>query len=816
MRSMGWWSRSISLIIGFIVLLCHIAMAQEEEYDYRYYKLYNTEDESIILLEGRQSSRISNIPSVGSKSEYSLRSLNYTYMGERYSERNIFGGAEVDYTTARLLSQLKFSRSSDEGLGGLCFSSPLYKTKRYSCDDDYTITNLLKVDFMGRRSLGRVTYFGSYKPDYNGVMLNSGWAYRYSARVALGDDLYVKGVYGDIADLAFAATYRDRRTTLHIVALLPYSKRGLSRASVEEVYQLLGDRQYNPLWGMQGGRVRNSREATLLRPEAMLLWDYRLSVATTMSLTLDVSYAKEGVSSLSWYNAPTPIPDNYHYLPSYYSLAADSKAVSDVWLSNDLRYTQVDWEGLYHTNALQSDGHARYAVESRREDVADGGVTASFKTALKGVDVEYGVSLNSQRVHRYKVLEDALGATHIDNIDYFFVDDATHTDGLRNNLRSSDITVSEGDTFGYNYLLMQSRASLFGGIYWSRENLNISLFANLATERYIRKGLYESELFPGAGSWGSSHRVALTPYSMVGTLNYTYENHLLGAALAVEGSAPNVDDLFYNPDHNNRIADNVTLSKSRAVKLAYGYIPNTRVSCGVQLFAISHGDESRVIRYYDDLAGLYSNGLVSGISRVGYGADMHASVRWNSVFSSNFRAVISSYRYAEDAMLKLYANSDNRLLRGSDVALRGLHCGSSELALYGDLSYSYGGWDACISMSWCDGGYVEPAFVSRSESVLSNTISNEERCQLMMQEELPSASSVDLSLSKSIGLSGGQSLDIRIAISNLLGGCWVVRGYETNRLRLLSNGSFLSIRRGADALRYSYPRVLSLSASCWF
>lgn len=68
------------------------AHAQEVEYDYRYHKFYDTEEESLVLVEGRISSRFSDIPVASSLSEYTLRSLNFRYMGERGSERNIFGG----------------------------------------------------------------------------------------------------------------------------------------------------------------------------------------------------------------------------------------------------------------------------------------------------------------------------------------------------------------------------------------------------------------------------------------------------------------------------------------------------------------------------------------------------------------------------------------------------------------------------------------------------------------------------------------------------------------------------------------------------
>ena len=183
---------------------------------------------------------------------------------------------------------------------------------------------------------------------------------------------------------------------------------------------------------------------------------------------------------------------------------------------------------------------------------------------------------------------------------------------------------------------------------------------------------------------------------------------------------------------------------------------------------------------------------------------------------SNFRALISSYRYADNANLNVYADSDNMLIRRSAVALRDLHLGASELALYGDISYSYQGWHACLAVSWCDGGYVEPAFVPRSESLLSCAVSDEERSLLMEQAAMPTAILVDLSVSKNFSFAEGRSLAVSLVINNMLGSSWVTQGYETNRVRILSNGNISSIQKRANTLLYSYPRVLNLSATYYF
>lgn len=805
------------MVVGYISLFISAVSAQEVEYDYRYYKFYKEdEDEILISLEDTISPIVSNPPTIARSSEYALRALNFRDMGERNAERYAVAHRYIDYKAARMLSQLKVRMRVDEGLSGALTSSPLYKTQGYQLGESYYTHDAIGVNISGRGSLGSLSYFGYHKPDYRGVLLDDGWEYSYAARVAFGDDLYIKGVYGDVAELSLRASYSDRRSTLNIIALLPYSRRGLRRASVEEAYTLLGDRGYNPLWGMYQGKVRNSREAKVLRPQVILLWDYRLTAATELSLLVDASYAKEGVTSLGWFDAPTPLPDNYHYLPSYHTLSSDAKPVVDAWLRDDVRYTQVDWEGLYHTNKLQRDGHARYVLESRREDIASGAIEALFSSRLSGVNVEYGVSFDAYNMHRYKVLDDLLGARYINNIDYFLVDDATYSNNLRNNLRDPNIIVKEGDTFGYNYSLSLLRTSLFGRAYWRYRDVDISLKANLASYRYVREGYYEKELYPGFGSYGRGRSIALSPYRVGGVVSYTTGNHLFCASVDIEGRVPEVDDLFYNPDYNSRIVNNPSIAKSGALKVAYGYVPSVKFSYTMHLFATHYRNERDVVRYYDDIAKLYVNGCVEGISRSGYGVDMRCAVGWSRYLSSNFRAVVASYRYADDAMMTLYADSDNRTISHTALSLKGCHWGGSEVALYGDLLFRHSGWQTRLSLSWCDGGYVEPAYIARSQRVLSLVSSAEQRDQLMSQCNLPSATAIDLSLARDIELRGGHSLTLRITAYNLLDIRWAVRGYESNRLRVSSNGGFSSIKRAADAISYSYPRTLRISANLWF
>ena len=811
---MARWARFLLVVLG-VSMLCCGALAQDYDFDYRAYKFYKEEEPMLVSLEDTAMlvlPKAGYVANLARRSESALRALNYRSMGERGTEGYALGRHAIDYTTARMLTQLRVYSEVDRG----DMASALYSTKVFDPNAREYRGHSLRAELSGRGYTGGLSYYMGYKPDYMGVMLNDGWSYRFAVRVAGGDDLYVDGVSATIVDLSCGAKWSDRRSTLNIFAMLPFSQRGLRRASVEECYTLLGDKRYNPLWGIDDGQMRNSRVATILRPEVLVTWDYKVTVSTTMRLSANLYYAAEGVTSLAWFNASTPLPDNYHYLPSYYDYIADAAYVTNAWLANDMRYTQVDWAGMRHTNALQLDGHARYVVESRRERVANGDVVLAFDSKLRGADVSYGVRLGGANYHRYKVLDDLLGATHILDLDYYMADDATYRDGTKNNLLSDNLVVKEGDTFGYDYALRRLRAESFGRVEWECEGLSLALDATVGSECVSRKGHFEKELFRGAGSYGRSQEVVLHPYRFAFAGSYMLDNHTFGASLLVAGESPEMDDLFFNPEYNNRVVADVEIATRRVAKLSYSVVPNSALRFSVLLYASQYKDGVEVVRYYDDLAGLYSNGIVKGVSWFGCGLDMGVEVDWNRMFASNFRAILSSCRYSDNAELSLYSNRDNALVANTDVLIKGCHLGSAERVLYGDIAFRYSGWTATASLSLCDGGYVAPSYVPRAERVLSFAMSDEERAALMAQRNLPSAASADISLAKRIRFEEGSSLSVMLAVRNVLGGSWVTGGYESNRLRCVANDYYSRVSRSAEMVNYAYPRMLYLSLNVWF
>lgn len=808
----------LTLVVAALLLHIERSSAQEyEELDYRDFKFYKEDDTDLSLWGGLNDTLIVESESrhYAPNSHYTLSYASNTYRGEHLSKsRNLLGYTEVDYTTLRTLKGLGYATNEQNGIAHAHLSATTGRTTTILTDSRLYDRQYLRADLAGKDYLVGISHRGAYSIDKYGVPLKECWTIMDYARVRTGRDIYVEGVFTNSVDLAVGATYNGRNNRFDIIVALPWSQRGLRQASTDEAYSLTHNTLYNPAWGIQNGKVRNSRVATSLRPEVVAMWQRRLSAVTDLTLTANAYFERMGTSSLTWFNAPTPAPDNYKYMPSYY---ADNEQieVANAWSTNNLRYTQIDWDRLYHTNSLQQDGSARYAVTLRRTNISHLAVNAGFNSRIGIVDVEYGAELQGDSERRFRIMDDLMGATHIRDIDYYLEDDATYSHLTDNNLRNPDNVVKEGDRYGYDYRLGRIGLKLYATAAWSISDLDFMVGAQMTPEHIWRRGYFEKELFAGNASYGRSTGITLTPAMLNASCRYAIDNHSLSAAFMLGANSPNGDDIFLQPEYNNRMVAKPELTTTISAELAYSYTAK-RLRLNAAIYLNSTTREADVVRYYDDLAGEYSDAVVSGIGRIHYGIEATAEATWSRFLTSTFAINLAQYRYHRDPTVITYSDNDNTLIATSVSHMRGHHVGAPEIALYGDICFRHNGWMARASVQYWALSYVTPSVVRRTERILSYAASAEEKEALKFQQRLPDVATIDLAISKYFRLRDNMSLSLQFSARNLLGSNVIYSSYEEHRISLRKVGSRTDVTPFANRLSYAYPRLFTLSVSLRF
>lgn len=801
--------RKIFLVV--LLSLWAIISYAQEEVDYMRYKI--GQDDKVALRPVEDDTL--HLPRItpryydtfSSLTDYSFSFVGYARRGLDYTEQiTTLDGIDLRSSVVSILRNLG---ADERQFGGLAHGEQRVGHIGGSCE----MTVLESVPL----SSATVGVFLSGKGSLGGVRaaahnyIGSGWTLSTFLAARGGNDLYIKGVYNDAIDAGVRLTRNFQSgAMLSVLCAARIGARGLRTGSTEEAFSLLDNNLYNPLWGRQQGKVRNSRVRRDAVPFLMGAYADTLSRTTSYSVALGVEYGLNSLSSLSWYDAMTPRPDNYRYMPSYFADEDVAMAVAERWRAGDERYTQINWEDIYRANR-QASGGAVYTLGDERERLARGQMAIRFVSRLSSkVTLTYGLRGEIKSSRRYRQLRDMLGSDYLVDLDYYLLDDDTYSNNMQNNLRHPNRKVGRRERYAYDYALRERSVMARIGFEYSAKNWRINADAEVGSAAISRRGFYEKELFAGNKSFGRSAVARFTPYTLKFSADYSFSSHhLLRVAAVVGERVPFAENLFLNPQYNNRLTDVISAERFVGVEADYRY-SSQGITATVTAYMNSVSGRSRVFRSYDDLSGLYCDVVTEDIGTMAYGVEATAVVPLSRGLRASFVGAAGRYIYSHNPFVTLYSDTDNSIVSHRSEALMG-DCfvgGTPQVLARAALNYFYGkGWAASCSVQYAGLRYVDASFVRRSERVLRQATSSHEIYeQFVHQRRLRDAVTLDVSVSRWFRLGSGR-MSLTLAVKNLLGNKSIVQyGYEPSRLLNHISGSQRIYKPHAEVVTYAYPR----------
>ena len=323
---------------------------------------------------------------------------------------------------------------------------------------------------------------------YSSGVMNNGWA--VTAQLAYRFSPYVdnKGIIGEgikYYSLGYFLTAEKiwDNARLKLITFGAPTERGQNAAVTQEVYDLTGSINYNPYWGYQDGKVRNSRIVKSYDPTVIAAYEYKIDEQQKIKAAVGYHYSWYSNSALNFFNAPDPRPDYYRNLPSFYwdgqianpnnetsagqlfdengnhypwglFIGEDMKGVNlgsgfigddgnlvgpsvdkdmynnlvHLWQTRDNKTTQIDWANIYAANyannandaASDTITSARYILERRHNDIQE--ANASFNYVNEQFDhlrMTLGVEGKFSQGIHYKTIDDLLGGNQWIDIDAF-------------------------------------------------------------------------------------------------------------------------------------------------------------------------------------------------------------------------------------------------------------------------------------------------------------------------------------------------------------------------------------------------------------
>ena len=819
-------------IFALLFLLCYRGLSAQEFdlYDFRYYKLF--ESKEVLLATDKDSVEVVKF---AIDPDFSTHTLDYNLLAVGYARRGIthferqttLNGVVIPYVGRGTARKLQLRSRQHNGI------SPASIAGEAELHIDSILNPItdIGIRFLSRNMPYSVS-FATAQP------LPRGWTIATSIVARTGRDIFVEGLFGHSAEISAVASKRiAKESNLGIALFVAPSMRSSRLSATEEAFRLTDNNLYNSAWGYQNGKVRSSRIRREVVPTLLFAYDARLSERTKMKITASASVGIERYSALDWFDAQTPAPDNYRYMPSYFVDSDDIfSSIERVWKENDTRYTQIDFDRLIATNRLNG-GKAVYAISDRVTRLVHTTSRALFDTKLRQGTISYGLEITTDNRRNYKQMRDLLGAQYIVDLDYFLIDDDTYVNSLQNNIATPSRRIAEGDRFGYDYALRKRDVMAVVAYDYAIDKFRLNILGKVGYSDISRRGFYRKELFADS-SLGVSQHAQFAPYLVVANGSYILgDHHAIFASLSAEGRIVDGEALFLQSQYNNRLIDSPTLRKGYGAEVRYLF-QQKDLSVTATLFATATLNGTALHHIYDDLSGEYADVVVSGIDIVRYGLEAEAEYRFADSFRTTVALCMGRYAYADNARITAYSDASNILLVDNvESRTRNLSLGNApQIAITAGLSYYKKGWWASINANYAGLRYVEPSAVMRTERVLMMAVSPEERNALLSQERLRDAFTIDLSLSKSLHLDKFSKriyrsqfdpqftdkyphsrLVFRVGVDNLFGSSnMVYSGRESSRMQRYKLADDYIYARQATRYLYAYPRTYEVSVSLQF
>lgn len=387
---------------------------------------------------------------------------------------------------------------------------------------------------------------------YASGLLENGWAFvgqmafRYSPII----DKNIIGAGSDYYSLGYFFSAEKRWGSAHRLSLITFgapTQRGQSGAVTQEVYDLVGSTNYNPYWGYQNGKARNSREVKSYDPTAIVSYVWNIDDQQSLKAGVAYHYSLYSNSALTFYNAPDPRPDYYRNLPSMlwdgqinnngnfidhqWSLGSVQQtsdknwdgtynhwdgvsvnpidksaqdALTNSWKNNDPNTTQINWDALYTANyannIVNPNGSARYMLERRHNDLSEAAANILYTNEkVKHLKVMVGAELKESQGIHYKTVDDLMGGKQWIDVDPFSdrdLKELADNIGLtqvdiahvrQNDIKNPDKKIDNTkERFGYDYTINMFNAKVWAQNEWKWNNVDFYYGLQLAISEMDR------------------------------------------------------------------------------------------------------------------------------------------------------------------------------------------------------------------------------------------------------------------------------------------------------------------------------------------
>ncbi|TYP99607.1 outer membrane receptor protein involved in Fe transport [Tenacibaculum adriaticum] len=597
------------------------------------------------------------------------------------------------------------------------------------------------------REGGRVSYASSNRSYTHRVMatyasgvLEDGWAFAISGSRRAANEGFVDGTsYNAFSTFASIEKIINDEHSLNLTSIFASNRRGKSAPNTQEVYDIKGIK-YNPYWGYQNGKIRNSRIKDVEEPILMLNHYWNISDKTQLKTSVAYQFGEIGNSRIDYNGArldqngwpvgggSNPDPTYYQNMPS--TAIRDEEGNEYALLQNLINDGQLNWNELYRQNITrQNSTNSIYIQYEDRNDDKQFTVNTILNTELTD-NITLNASLDYKKLksENFANVLDLLGGEGYLDVDTF----GSTFDEKQNDLLNPNRIVGVGDRFKYNYNLNSEVYTAFAQGQFKYNKVDFYLAGNVSRTSHQREGLYLNGSFP-TNSLGNSEKLEFTNYGVKAGATFKLSGrHLVDINAGYLTKAPSLRNSFSNSRENNNVVRDLTSEKILSGDFSY-ILRSPIVQTKVTTYYTKIQNATEIAFYYTD--GLstiqeetnddsgFVQEILTGADKKHFGVELGIEVQATPTIKLKGAANIGQYTYDNNPNVYLTSDRFEDVLDLNESTLKDYKLATGPQKAY-SLGFEYRDpdyWWVGATVNYLDDIYVDVAPITRTNNFYQDT-----------------------------------------------------------------------------------------------
>ena len=664
---------------------------------------------------------------------------------------------------------------------------------------------------------------------FNTGLSDKGWAFSGNVTYRWANEGYVEGTFYNSLSyfLGVQKVFGDGAHSLSLVTWGNPTERASQGAGTDEMYWLANDRFYNPYWGYQNGKKRNSRVVHDYSPSVLLTWDWNIADDAKLTTSLFGKYTMYESTKLNYNNSSNPHPSYWKNMPSsYYDVwdpdntlnrtpqaLADWNRAYEYWTASKAN-RQINWDQLYYANrrASAQGQDAMYYIQAKHNDALTLTLASTLNKQLgKDKQLNIGIVAATNKGMHYQTMEDMLGASVYHNINTYALGTYDrNSDEIQYDLNNRNGIVGKGDRFGYDYNLLVNNAKLWSSYSENFGIVHYTIAAKLGYTSMQRDGKMRNGLAAN-NSFGKSKTAEFIDGGFKVGSNFNLgRGNTLTLGMGYEQRAPQARTAFASPEINNDFVTNLKNEQVFSAELGY-QLQTSWLHANINAYYSYLYNVTDWQNYYFDDINSFSYVSLTGIQKEYYGVEAGLRFKVTSAFDINLIGTINDAKIINNSKVR-YMNSTSALYTDDIVYNKGMRDSGTPLTAASlGLSYHSGGWYIDLSCNYYDRIYLSysPSYrygeTLDTRHLITGDIyidENNVNPEAVEQAKGHGGFMLDGSIGRSIYLKRGM-LSINLMVTNILNNQNLCTGgYEQSRSDYTNSGNIRAYRFSKNPMKF--------------